>query len=71
MWTDLGHEVLDSEVTSNRFQGEVHAGREETNEVKSNIRFLGRCPTVLGLVARFFVTRLVLCKQARTLWQDV
>ena len=34
MWTDLGHgEVLDSELTSNRFQGEGHAGREETNEV--------------------------------------
>ena len=34
MWTDLGHgEVLDSELTSDRFHCEVHAGCEETNEV--------------------------------------
>ena len=56
MWTDLGHgEVLDSEQTSNRFQGEVHAGREETFEVRSNLRFLGRCPPILGWVARQFL----------------
>ena len=56
MTTYLGHgEVLDSELTSDRFQGEVHAGCEEKNEVKSNLWFLGRCPPVLGLVARQFL----------------
>ena len=35
MWTDLGHrEVLNSELTSGRFQGEVHAGREDTVDVE-------------------------------------